>query len=128
MVKKGLSVAIVVILLGFSLNAFAQFRTRWEQNNGEGIVSWGEILGLCDEFNYAGIPSVNDAGWGFHTDLENINYSDILSVLCDTNIVCKQGGEFTYFRSVVDIPGGIDIKKFEISAGVLVDGLSVRYL
>jgi len=127
MVKKILSVAILVIFLGISLNAFAQFRTRWEQNNGGGIVSWGEGLSsLYDEYNNnATIPSENDAGWGFHADLENIDYSDIPSVLCDTNIVCKQGGEFTYFRSVVDIPVGVDVEKFEISAGVVVDGLSV---
>jgi len=43
MVKKVLSIFLFIIFLSFSLDAYGQTRTDWEQNNGEELVAFVEV-------------------------------------------------------------------------------------
>jgi hypothetical protein len=129
MVKKISACFLVIIFLGFALNANAQTRTEWKQNNGEGLVTFTEVFpshGSEGEFDYATIPSEDDPNWFVLTDQENINYSLIPSSLCgDTNdiIGCLNGGQFTYFMTNVDVPP--EINKLEVSVEVVADGARI---
>lgn len=131
MVKKISACFFFIIFLCFSLNAYAQTRTEWEQNNGEGLAEFTEASpshGYEGEYDYSTIPAADDPNWVILTDQENIDYSLIPSSLCDdANAVeiigCLNGGQFTYFRTDVEVPA--DAEKVEVSVEVAVDGIRI---
>ncbi|MGA1863811.1 MAG: HYR domain-containing protein [bacterium] len=131
MVKKVSACFLFIVFLCFSLNAFAQTRTEWEQNNGEGLVEFtvtSPSHGDVSEYSNAAIPDADDPNWFALTDQENIVYSLIPSSLCDdTNDInlleCLAGGQFTYFRTNVDVPA--DANQVAVSVEVAVDGIRI---
>ncbi|MGA1840243.1 MAG: HYR domain-containing protein [bacterium] len=131
MVKKVSACFLFIVFLCFSLNAYAQTRTEWEQNNGEGLVEFAvpsPSHGDESEYSNATIPGADDPNWFALTDQENIAYSLISSSLCDdTNDIdffaCLSGGQFTYFRTDVDVPANAE--KVEVSVEVAVDGIRI---
>ncbi len=102
-------------------------RTPWEMHHGEGVVEWGfETAQHGDpiEYTYATIPSPDDPGWGAAPDPEVINYQQIPSTLCGV-CNCRYGGDFTYFRTYVDIPPDAWLADFRISTSGIDDGIRV---
>jgi hypothetical protein len=118
----------VVISLSSGLCVQAQFsRTPWEMNLGEGIVDCGYDYGehgAIAEYGYAAIPDESDSGWVPAPDPGIIGYS-VPSTLCDSDIECRYGGDFTYFRTYVDIPIGSTVSQFTISIAGVDDGVRV---
>jgi PKD repeat protein len=102
-------------------------RTPWEMHHGEGIVEWGVESpqhGAPMEYDYATIPSADDPGWSAAPDPEVINYQQVPSTLCDV-CDCRYGGEFTYFRTYVDIPADAWLTGFRIVTSGVDDGIRV---
>jgi hypothetical protein len=117
----------VVILLSSGLCVQAQFsKTYWEMNSGEGIVDWEyetPYHGYEGEYDYATIPDESDSGWGLAPDPEIIDYY-VPSTLCGV-MDCRCGGDFTYFRTYVNIPSGSTVTEFTISMSGVDDGVRV---
>jgi len=102
-------------------------RTPWEMHHGAGIVEWGfesPEHGHAMEYDYATIPSPDDPGWGPAPDPEVINYQQVPSTLCGV-CDCRHGGDFTYFRTYVDIPADAWLTGFEIVTSGVDDGIRV---
>ncbi|MFC1637338.1 hypothetical protein ACFL5Z_21160 [Planctomycetota bacterium] len=132
MIKNNLGmllVAVVFIALIFPVPVKAQFsRTPWEMNLGEGIVSFDDEApyhGYEDEYDFATIPAESDPDWEPAPDQDIINYSQVPSTLCDGVMDCRWGGDFTYFRTYVDIPSGSTVDEFTISMSGVDDGVRV---
>jgi PKD repeat protein len=102
-------------------------RTPWEMNNGGGIVLF-EIAspdhGHPMEYDYATIPSPDDPGWDPAPDPEVIDYQQVPSTLCGV-CECRYGGDFTYFRTLVDVPANAWLTEFKISTSGVDDGIRV---
>ena len=100
-------------------------RSPWEGNEGEGIVQFNgaSILrhGAIVEYDFATIPDPGDPGWGPAPDPDSIdsNPGSDLSA-------CFTEGQFTYFRSFVDILQDFDGGEFRIFVGNVDDGVQVR--
>jgi hypothetical protein len=106
---------------------FAQTRTPWEMNLGEGVVAFGFTSpqhGDSSEYQFATIPTPNDPDWGPAPDPNIINFSIPTSTLCGI-VNCRQGGDFTYFRTFVDIPANVAVTQFTISTSGVDDGTRV---
>ena len=120
----------IVILLSSGLCVQAQLsRTPWEMNLGGGIVSFNSQTqtpyhGYEGEYDFATIPDESDPGWVPAPDPGIIGYS-VPSTLCDGAMDCRYGGDFTYFRTYVDIPSGYDVTEFTISMSGVDDGVRV---
>jgi PKD repeat protein len=102
-------------------------RTPWEMHHGEGIVQWGfesPEHGHAMEYDYATIPSADDPGWGPAPDPDVINYQQVPSTLCGV-CDCRYGGDFTYFRTDVDIPADAWVAGFVIATSGVDDGIRV---
>ena len=113
--RKVLSIFLFVLFLSFSMNVYGQTRTDWVQNNGEEIVDWhGNNNGYEGEYQHATIPAETDEGWFAYDGPEDINYSEVPSSLCPDEYECQSAGQFTYFRTYLDIPD-IDLNEFKIS-------------
>ncbi len=101
-------------------------RTPWEMHYGEGIVEWGfesPQHGDPIEYDYATIPSADDPGWGPAPDPEVVNFQ-IPSTVCGV-CDCLTGGDFTYFRTYVDIPADTWLTEFRIVTSGVDDGIRV---
>ncbi|UCC82922.1 MAG: PKD domain-containing protein [Gemmatimonadota bacterium] len=101
-------------------------RTPWEMHYGEGIVQWGfesPQHGDPLEYDYATIPSPGDPGWGPAPDPEVVNFQ-IPSTVCGV-CDCLTGGDFTYFRTYVDIPADTWLTEFRIVTSGVDDGIRV---
>ncbi|MGA1791120.1 MAG: HYR domain-containing protein [bacterium] len=122
--KRVFTILILIVFLSFSLHAFAQSRTDWEINYGEGIelFTTGPASEHGEKFNDY-IPAEFDPNWTLYMGPENINFFDIPSSMCGADIECLEGGQFTYFRTYVDVPA--DVTELIISAEVIVDGLRI---
>ncbi len=117
------SVAMVLILCDRS---FPQTRSPWEMNQGEAVVSFGFTSpqhGDPGEYAFATIPAPDDAAWGPAPDPDIIGFS-VPSTLCGV-VGCRQGGDFTYFRTFVDIPANVLVTKFTIATSGVDDGVRV---
>lgn len=124
MMKKRLFSALVVLLNACQM--FAQSRSSWEMNFGEGLVSFGFTSpqhGAVVEYDFAMIPAPNDSNWAPAPDPNIINFSQP-STLCG-QIDCRQGADFTYFRTFVDIPANVVVTAFTISTSGVDDGIRV---
>jgi len=121
---------VISLVFAFFLQspAQAQFtRTPWEMNMGEGIVLFGSTApshGHESEYDFATIPDASDLGWGPAPDPDIIAYSLSPSTLC-AGTPCLTGGDFTYFRTFVDIPIGSTVTEFTISMSGVDDGVRV---
>jgi hypothetical protein len=117
-------VGIVVVTVG---TISAQTYSPWEMNLGEGIVSFDSQspqIGHPSDFDYASIPPPNDPNWGPAPNPYIIGYSQIPSTLCDV-IACRWGGDFTYFRTFVNIPSNVVVTEFRLITWGVDDGLRV---
>jgi len=118
---------ILLMALAASGVAFAQTRTPWEMNLGEGLVAFGFTSpqhGDSTEYQFATIPTPNDPNWGPAPDPNIINFSIPTSTLCGV-VNCLEGGDFTYFRTFVDIPANVAVTQFTISTSGVDDGTRV---
>jgi hypothetical protein len=119
----------------FATAAQAQTRSAWQMHDGneytpgmpagfEDLVVWGHTTpshGAVEEYAYASaIPGIADAGWGAAPNGNTIGFS-IYSRLCGI-VNCRQGGDFTYFQTLVDIPGNVVVTDFTISFSGMDDG------
>lgn len=105
---------------------YAQSRSPWEMNPGEGIIMFGFTSpqhGDSIEYTFATIPPPGDPNWGPAPDPNIIGYS-IPSTLCGV-VDCRQGAQFTYFRTFVDIPYNVVITEFTLSTSGVDDGIRV---
>jgi hypothetical protein len=114
--------------------AFAQSRTDWEMHGGnesgpfaapyDDLVVWGYTTsrhGAVDEYDFAApIPDAYDAGWGPAPDPDIVGFS-IYSRLCG-KVSCRQGGDFTYFQTFVNIPEDVLVTQFTIAFSGMDDG------
>jgi len=101
-------------------------RTPWEMHSGGGLVSFGYCTnqhGDVAEYNFASIPPLNGGGWGPAPHPDLVGYS-IPSTLCG-QIDCRCGGDFTYFRTYVDVQAGAVLGTFTISLSGMDDGVRV---
>lgn len=125
----------ILIILLFSIFivtiVHAQSRTPWEMNLGGGIISFDPQIptptpyhGYELEYDFASIPAPNDVGWGPAPDPDIIAYSQIPSTLCDV-MDCRCGGDFTYFRTFVNIPWNVAVTEFTIATSGVDDGVRV---
>lgn len=104
--------------------AAAQTRTPWQQNNGEGLVSFGfqtSQHGAAVEYDYATIPAANDAAWTAAPNGDTIGYS-VYSTLCG-QLSCRYGAQFTYFQTFVDVPANVTVSTFTIQFSGIDDGV-----
>jgi hypothetical protein len=116
--------AFALVITGFSATAAAQTRTPWEQNDGEGLVSFlapAPRHGDVAEYDHSSIPSAGDAGWVPAPDESSIGYS-VASTLCNT-LACRFGAQFTYFQTFVEIPAEPGISTFTIVFDGIDDGV-----
>jgi len=128
MCKKVLSIVLVFFFLCVAVNVLALTRSDWQINDGEGIVSFTGtpmVHGDPVEFDDANIPPMDDPNWALLTGPEYINFSVIPSTLCDSGYDCMTAGQFTYFRTKLDIPTDMVIDNFSISADAVVDGIRI---
>jgi len=110
-------VSFFIFIALFLSALFAQTRSPWEMNLGEGIVSFGYMSpdhGAVEEYNFATIPDPDDPDWVAAPDPDIIGYCQVPSTLCN-NIECRYGADFTYFRTFVDIPSNVVITEFTIA-------------
>ena len=119
--------AVVLATAGgtFSANsAEAQSHTPWQQHEGfQGVVHFGFTAprhGDDSEYAFANIPAANHAGWGAAPDGDIIGLSRP-STLCGV-AACRQGGEFTYFQTFVNIPSGYTVSTFTVALSGMDDG------
>ena len=109
-------IIVFIFCLIFVTTLYAQTRSPWEMNPGEGIVAFGYMSpshGAIEEYDFATIPAPADPGWVPAPDPDIIGYCQVPSTLCD-NIECRYGADFTYFRTFVDIPSNVTITDFTI--------------
>jgi len=117
---------VFVMVVAITKIMFAQSRSPWEMNQGEGIILFGFTSpqhGDSIEYTFATIPPPDDPNWGPAPDPDIIGYS-IPSTLCGV-VDCRQGAQFTYFRTFVDIPSDVVITEFTISTSGVDDGIRV---
>ena len=129
--------AVAVLLAATTSNATAQSRTSWEMHKGlevgpyaapyDDIVLWGYTMpshGNVAEYGYAAaIPDANDTGWGPAPNGDTIGFS-IYSRLCG-RAACRQGGDFTYFQTFVNVPANVTVTAFTIAFSGMDDGSRV---
>jgi hypothetical protein len=117
------AVATTLVVAALPAVASAQSRTPWQQNDGEGLVSFyspSPARGAVVEYGYATIPPADDQGWRPAPDVDYIGYS-VASTLCG-QLECRYGAEFTYFQTYVDIPAGTAVNTFTIDFQGIDDG------
>ena len=105
----------------------AQTRSPWEMNPGEGIQAFpfsAPQHGDPSEYAFATIPAPGDANWGPAPDPDIIGFQEP-STLCDAFLSCLEYGQFTYFRTFVDVPGNVVITAFTIDMSGVDDGARV---
>jgi hypothetical protein len=110
------TIVVIIFCLIFISTLFAQTRSPWEMNLGEGIVSFGYMTpshGAIEEYDFATIPAPEDADWMPALDSDIIGYCQVPSTLCNI-MECRYGADFTYFRTFVDIPSNVSITEFTI--------------
>jgi len=98
--------------------------TPWEMNDGEGLVSFSSCAdqhGAISSYDYAVVPAMSDPAWSPAPDQDVIGYSKP-STLCDM-IQCRCGGDFTYFRTFVDVEAGATLGTFTIEMSGMDDGV-----
>jgi hypothetical protein len=103
----------------------AQTRSSWEMNSGEGVQAFGFYApqhGDASEYAFATIPAPGDAGWGPAPDPDIIGFQEP-STLC--GVACRWNGQFTYFRTFVDVPGNVIVTAFTIDMSGVDDGARV---
>jgi hypothetical protein len=106
--------------------AAAQSRSSWQMHQGEGLVAYGFMspgYGDPSEYEFATVPPVDDPGWGSAPNPDSIGYSGT-STLCGV-LECREGGEFTYFQTLVDIPANVVVSTFTITFSGIDDGVRV---
>ncbi len=100
---------------------------RWQQHLGAGPICFGTtytVHGDSREYSRASIPAEADTGWTNHT-ATNISYGGDRSSLCGTACECLNGGDFTYFQTVLQIPNGMTITSVEVNIVDVDDGVRV---
>ena len=136
MYRRTLILAFTLCALSLMATAaHAQTRSPWQMHGGneynpsmqagyEDIVVWGYVTprhGAIEEYDYAApIPTVSDAGWGPAPNGDYIDFS-IYSRLCG-RAACRQGGDFTYFQTFVNVPSNVVVTQFTISFSGMDDG------
>jgi hypothetical protein len=124
----------MLLALGVS-SALAQTRTPWQMHDGlevtpsnpDGLVAFScspAIHGDICEYDVATVPSAADPGWGPAPDGDIINFS-IPSRVCNAPVDCMAYGDFTYFQTLVDVPGDVIVTTFTIAFDGMDDGSRV---
>jgi len=127
--------ATLALLLITTSSAHAQTRTPWQMHDGlevSGSNPYGLVAFTCSppvhgavcEYDVATIPSAIDAGWGPAPHPDIIAFS-IPSRVCNAPITCFAYGDFTYFQTLVDVPGDVTVTTFTIAFSGMDDGSRV---
>jgi hypothetical protein len=96
----------------------------WERHDGGGVKKFGFCAkkhGDPAEYKFAAIPGSADSGWYPAPDPKVIGFSQ-KSALCG-KVTCQCGGDFTYFRTFVDIEAGAQLQTFTIHISGMDDGV-----
>jgi len=134
---RRLVTTLFVTLFVFAATSAAQAQTRspWQMHDGLevtlanplGLVPFAcspAIHGDICEYSVSTIPSEGDAGWGPAPDPDIINFS-IPSRVCSAPISCLAYGDFTYFQTLVTVPGNVVVTAFTIAFSGMDDGSQV---
>jgi hypothetical protein len=124
-----------LILMMSAASLLAQTRSPWEMHDGLEVTGSnpnGLVPFSCSpsqhgdpcEYDVATIPATNDPGWGPAPDGAIIGFS-IPSRVCDAPVSCMAYGDFTYFQTLVDIPGDVVVTTFTIAFDGMDDGCRV---
>jgi hypothetical protein len=116
----------LLLLALFTQPVDAQTRSPWEMNAGEGLVAFGYTTpyhGYELEYDFATIPPPGDPGWGPAPDPDVIAFSEP-STLCGV-AGCRTAGQFTYFRTFVNVPWNVMVTTFTIDMATVDDGARV---
>lgn len=125
------SFVFTVLLLSLSLPAPADAdvlacRTDWERHDGLGLQSWGFDSGqhgAIMEYDYASIPDPYASGWGPAPSGQSIDYNLAgNSTLCD-QVECRQGAEFTYFKTHIYLPPQLEFTEAWVDVTIVDDGV-----
>ncbi len=124
-------VAAALAALAWGASARAQWHTPWEQNPGsEGIVRFPTPMsgnGSVADYAFGVTPAPLDPSWGPAPDARRIEFT-IRSTLCDANVECAAGVEFTYFRTTVCVPTPTTVGSLVIGIERLDDGARVTVI
>ena len=138
--KKTLTLLAFASVALWSITASAQTRTSWEMHRGleqgpfaapyDDIVKWGYTMpshGNIAEYGFAApIAPADDPGWGPAPNGDTIGFS-IYSRLCG-RVGCRQGGDFTYFQTFVNVPPTVEVTAFTIAFSGMDDGSRVSII
>jgi hypothetical protein len=128
-------VATSILLMISASSLMAQTRSPWEMHDGLEVTGTnpdGLVPFSCSpaqhgdpcEYDVATIPATNDAGWQAAPDGDIIGFS-IPSRVCNAPVSCMAYGDFTYFQTLVDIPGDVVVTTFTIAFSGMDDGCRV---
>jgi hypothetical protein len=144
--EESMRIGIFSLMVGVALlaapveQASAQSRTPWQMHGGletgpfaapyNDLVLFGYTMpshGNTAEYAFAGpIPPAFDGGWGPAPNGETIGFS-IYSRLCG-KVGCRQGGDFTYFQTFVDVPSNVVVTAFSIAFVGMDDGSRISII
>lgn len=117
---------VILFLLMLPVIIHAQSRTNWQMHLGAGpqsISPCSPSYGDISEYAYASIPGVADPGWGPAPDGTSIGFAGP-SDLCGL-YECRCGVDFTYFQTLVNIPGNVVVSTFTLTFTSVDDGARV---
>jgi hypothetical protein len=98
----------------------------WQVHQGGGPLCFGRRFmrhGDPEMYRFEQIPLETDMGWRPVSSLR-IDFMDN-STLCTTRCSCFDGGDFTYFQSILVIPSGVVVRSFEVLMSSVDDGARV---
>lgn len=135
MLKTATLIAGALLFPALISPVHAQTRTPWQMHDGLevtgsnplGLVPFScspAVHGDVCEYDVSTIPPTFDPGWGPAPDPETINFS-IPSRVCSAPIACFAYGDFTYFQTLVDVPGNVIVTTFTIAFDGMDDGSRV---
>lgn len=91
----------------------------WQMHTGKGKVTYGadldpKALGgdLEAWFQHADVPLEDDAGWHAAPNPASIAFEAVSTL---ETAECKKAVDHTYFQTVVNVPEGVVVSKFDIS-------------
>ena len=99
----------------------------WEIHPGEGILGLGYAAprhAAASEFELVTIPGMDDAGWDLAPDMGRVGFAQP-SALCGAPVACREGVDFTYFQTFVDLSDTKGVKSLILQMTSLDDGVRV---
>lgn len=100
---------------------------EWEMHAGDGVVELEKPSrrhGAPAEFTHAEIPGDDDEGWSLTPDVTRPDFRET-SALCTLDLACREGADFRYFQTILNLDADEKVKFFSIRVGEIDDGIRV---